>query len=122
MEDGQRERLLEIAVARGKGETLSDIVRLALNELISPDSVHSQEAHFIKVTSVCKHRMAELARELNRSQTQVLEDCVEGIHDILESKQTPLIVFEVHLRRKYRQKELPKTVIDSLDNAPLGHD
>jgi hypothetical protein len=122
IEDGQRERLLAIAAARGKGETLSDIVRLALNEFTNPESVNSHEAHFIKVTSQCKRRASELARELNRSQTQVLEDCVEGIHDILENKQTPLIVFEVHLRRKYRQKESPQTVIDSLGDAPLGQD
>jgi len=119
MEEGQRDRLLEIAAARGKGETLSDIVRLALNEFISPEAVDSQGAHFIKVTPGCKQRTAELAKELSRSQTQVLEDCVEGIHDILEHKQTPLIVYEVHLRRKYRQKESPETVLDSLEHAPL---
>jgi hypothetical protein len=120
MEDGQRERLLEIATARGKGETLSDIVRLALNEFISPESVNAQETHFIKVTSTCKRRTADLARELNRSQTQVLEDCVDGIYDILENKQTPLIIFEVRLRRKYRQKESPETVLDSLGDALPG--
>jgi predicted transcriptional regulator len=105
LEDGLRERLLEIAAVRSKGETLSDIVRLALNEFVSPESANSHEAHFIKVTPECKRRTAELAKELNRSQTQVLEDCVEGIYDVLERKQTPLIIFEVHLRRKYRQRE-----------------
>jgi predicted transcriptional regulator len=118
LEDGLRQRLLEIAAVRSKGETLSDIVRLALNEFISPDSVSSQETHFIKVTSGCKRRAAELARELNRSQTQVLEDCVEGIHDILESQQTPLILYEVRLRRKYHQKESPETVLDSVGDTP----
>ena len=77
LEDGQRERLLEIAYARGKGERLSDIVRYAIGEL---------------------------ADELNRSQSQVLEACVEGIQEFLESKRTPLIISEVHLRRKYHKK------------------
>lgn len=122
LEDGLRQRLLEIASVRGKGETLSDVVRLALNEFISPESVSSQEAHFIKVTSGCKRRTAELARELNRSQTQVLEDCVEGIHDILERQQVPLIIYEVRLRRKYRQKESPEAVLDSVGNAPSGYE
>jgi hypothetical protein len=66
-------------------------------------------------------KTAELARELNRSQSQGLEDCVEGIHDILERNQTPLIIFEVHLRRKYRQKESPETVLDSMGDSPLGY-
>ena len=85
LEDGQRERLLEIAVARGKGERLSDIVRHAISEFIAP----------------AEH---ELADELNRSQSQVVEACVEGIQDILEKNRKPLIICEVNLRRKYHRK------------------
>jgi predicted transcriptional regulator len=104
LEDGQRERLLEIAAARGKGERLSDMVRQAIGEFISPEPLDPRESHYVNVTSQCKGRVIELAEELNRSETQVLEACVEGIQDLLERKRTPLIIYEVHLRRKYRKK------------------
>jgi predicted transcriptional regulator len=105
LEDGQRERLLEIACARGKGERLSDIVRQAIMEFISPEQPDAGGSCFVNVTCQCKRRVAKLAQELNRSQSQVLEACVEGIHDILESERTPLIIYEVQLRRKYHKKE-----------------
>ena len=104
LEDGQRERLLEIASARGKGERLSDMVRQAISEFISPEPLDLRGSHYVNVTSECKRTVIELAEELNRSQSQVLEACVEGIQDILERKRTPLIIYEVHLRRKYHKK------------------
>ena len=104
LEDGQRERLLEIASARGKGERLSDMVRQAISEFISPEPLDLRGSHYINVTSECKRTVIELAEELNRSQSQVLEACVEGIQDILERKRTPLIIYEVQLRRKYHKK------------------
>ena len=107
LEDGQRERLLEIACARGKGERLSDIVRYAISEFIAPEEPGGNGSHIVNVTSQCKQRVTELADELNRSQAQVLEACVEGIQEFLESKRTPLIISEVHLRRKYQKKRPP---------------
>jgi len=104
LEDGQRERLLEIASARGKGERLSDMVRQAISEFISPEPLDLQGSHYVNVTSQCKQTVTELAEELNRSQSQVLDACVEGIQDILERKRTPLIIYEVHLHRKYHKK------------------
>src|SRR3979490_3372852 len=104
VEDGQRERLLEIARARGRGERLSDMVRQAISEFISPEQGESEGSYSVNVTSQCKRRVAELAQELSRSDSQVLEACVEGIQDILERKRTPLIIYEVHLRRKYHKK------------------
>ena len=108
LDDGQRERLLEIASARGKGERLSDIVRQAISEFISPDPLDLGESHYVNVTTQCKRTISELAEELNRTQSQVLEACVEGIQDILERKRTPLIIYEVHLRRKYHKKSPAK--------------
>lgn len=105
VEDGQRERLLEIACARGKGERLSDMVRQAISDFISPEQSDSDGSHIVNVTSQCMRRVNELAEELNRSQSQVLEACVEGIQDVLERKRTPLIIYEVHLRRKYHKKD-----------------
>jgi predicted transcriptional regulator len=104
LEDGQRERLLEIACARGKGERLSDIVRYAISEFITPKDPGGNGSHIVNVTSRCKQRVTELADELNRSQSQVLEACVEGIQDILERNRKPLIICEVNLRRKYHKK------------------
>ncbi|HEY5812712.1 MAG TPA: hypothetical protein VIT23_08660 [Terrimicrobiaceae bacterium] len=105
VEDGQRERLLEIAGSRGRGERLSDMVRQAISDFISPEQAEADESHLVSVTSQCKRKVADLAEELNRSQAQVVEACVEGIQDILERKRTPLIIYEVHLRRKYHKKD-----------------
>ena len=107
LEDGQRERLLEIACARGKGERLSDIVRHAISEFITPVEAGNNGSHIVNVTPLCKQRVTELADELDRSQSQVLEACVEGIQEFLESKRTPLIISEVHLRRKHHKKRRP---------------
>ena len=107
LEDGQRERLLEIAYARGKGERLSDIVRYAISEFITPKESGANGSHIVNVTPQCKQKVTELADELNRSQSQVLEACVEGIQEFLESKRTPLIISEVHLRRKHHKKRRP---------------
>lgn len=104
LEDGQRERLLEIAYARGKGERLSDIVRHAISQFITPVETGNNGSHIVNVTSQCKQRVSKLADELDRSQAQVLEACVEGIQEFLESKRTPLIISEVHLRRKHSKK------------------
>ena len=104
LEDGQREQLLEIAVARGKGERLSDIVRHAISEFIAPAEHEGNGSHIVNVTSQCKQKVTELADELNRSQSQVVEACVEGIQDILEKNRKPLIICEVNLRRKYHKK------------------
>jgi predicted transcriptional regulator len=111
VEDGQRERLLEIACARGKGERLSDMVRQAISEFISPEEPDGDGSHIVNVTSHCKEKVNELAEELNRSQSQVLEACVEGIQDILERKRTPLIIYEVHLRRKYHKGSFRQAAI-----------
>jgi predicted transcriptional regulator len=108
LEDGQRERLLEIASARGKRETLSDMVREAISDFISPEPLDLRGSQYVNVTSQCKRAVVQLAQELNRSQPQVLEACVEGIQDILERKRTPLIIYEVHLRRKYHKKSPEK--------------
>ncbi|HEY5769544.1 MAG TPA: hypothetical protein VIS71_06830 [Terrimicrobium sp.] len=108
LEDGQRERLLEVAATRGRGERLSDMVRQAISEFISPEPLDPRESYHVSVTSQCKRRVIVLAEELNRSQSQVLEACVEGIEDLLEGKRTPLIVYEVHLRRKYHKKSPQK--------------
>lgn len=104
LEDGQRERLLEIACARGKGERLSDIVRRAISEFIAPEESGTNGSQVVNVTPLCKQRVTELANELDRSQSQVLEACVEGIREFLESKRTPLIISEVYLRRKHHKK------------------
>ncbi len=104
LEDGQRERLLEIACARGKGERLSDIVRRAISEFIAPEESGTNGSQVVNVTPLCKQRVTELADELDRSQSQVLEACVEGIQEFLESKRTPLIISEVYLRRKHHKK------------------
>ena len=65
-------QLLEIAVARGRGERLSDIVRKAISEFIAPEDPGGNGSHIVNVTSQCKQKVTELADELNRSQSQVV--------------------------------------------------
>ena len=47
------ERLLEIC-ARGKGERLSDMVRQAISDFISPAQPDADGSHIVNVTSQCK--------------------------------------------------------------------
>ena len=104
LEDGQRERLLEIASARGKGERLSDMVRQAISEFISPEPLDLRGSHYVNVTSDASGRSSSWPRNSTVVRAKYVEACVEGIQDILERKRTPLIIYEVHLRRKYHKK------------------
>ncbi len=97
----QREGLLEIASARNKGETLSDVVRLAIERLINPHAEDRQDARLVTITPLCEKRLGELARKLDRNPAQIMEGCVDGIIDLMEGKKVPLIVMELELRRKY---------------------
>ena len=63
------------------------MVRQAISEFVSPEPLDPRDSHYVNVTSQCKRTVIELAEELNRSQYQVLEACVEGIQDLLERKE-----------------------------------
>ena len=91
------------ALARNRGETISDLVREALSLLIkgASEAVNSALAAPRPV-----HQVNRLADLLKREPRQVEQACVEGIIDLIESKcEVPLIVMETRLHLKYHQRD-----------------
>ena len=114
----ERDLLDALRVKRNRGETLSDLVREAIGNLVNP---HATGANALR-PQVREHveRLAEL---LKREPRQVEESCIEGILDLIERKcEVPLIVMETHLHLKYRGKdekgEFPWNTAASTDIQP----
>jgi hypothetical protein len=102
--DGDRELLEKLCAARGRGETLSDLVREAISLLIK-GGAPGAAGHLNPPTQARIERLAQL---LKREPRQVEEACIEGILDLIERKcEVPLIVMETHLHLKYRHKDGP---------------
>ena len=100
--DHERELLDALRAKRGRGETLSDLVREAIALLVNPGAGTGENALRPEV-SFHVERLAEL---LKRQPRQVEESCIEGILDMIENKcEVPLIVMETHLHLKYRGKD-----------------
>jgi predicted DNA-binding protein len=94
------ERLAQLALKRDKGGTVSEVVRNAIEQLLGNDGEGS-DITLGGISNSTRDHLFALAKELNRTPAQVLEDCVEGIFDLVEKKATPLIAQELELRRKY---------------------
>jgi hypothetical protein len=98
----ERERLEKLQAERGRGETISDLVREAISLLIEGPSATKESG----LTDKTHERVERLAVLLKREPRQVEEACVEGILDLIEMKcEVPLIVMETHLHLKYRSRE-----------------
>ncbi len=99
------ERLVHLAAKRDGGEdTVSDVVRDAINSYLASNG-ERDNLILSAISDAAREHLLALAKELSRTPIQVLEDCVEGIFDLAESKKTPLIVKELDLRRKqYSQR------------------
>ena len=95
----ERDMLEKLRQERGRGETISDLVRYALSLLTkgaAESNGFSPQTH---------QRVEKLAVLLKREPRQVEEACVEGIMDLIDAKcEVPLIVMETHLHQKYRDK------------------
>ncbi len=113
LDEGRHEKLLELLSIRAKNETLSDIVREAIDLYLGPQTQNAENADFA-IASEVKCTVRKLAHQLDRGPGQVLEDCVDGIVSILEQKRTPLIILELELRKKYYADRISKT------GLPLG--
>ena len=94
------ERLAQLAAKRDKGDTVSGVVRDAIESFLASDG-QSSDLPLGAISDMAREHLLGLAKELNRTPVQVLEDCVEGIFDLADKKATPLIVMELELRRKY---------------------
>ena len=98
----ERDLLEKLREARGRGETISDLVREAIALLVRP-SVHNGTDTLSPSVRAQVDRLADL---LKREPQQVEEACVEGILDLIDRKcDVPLIVMETHLHLKYRGKD-----------------
>jgi len=119
----ERDHLEKLRVQRGRGETISDLVREAIAQI-------SQAGGGAPSTLSPKTRgqVNRLAVLLKREPAQVEEACVEGILDLIESKcEVPLVVMETRLHLKYRSRnepsDFPWNAADEPKDAPepLAH-
>jgi hypothetical protein len=114
----ERDLLEKLRTERGRGETISDLVREAISLLVRPNAEKDGA-----LSPVVRTHVERLAVLLKREPRQVEEACVEGILDLIENKcDVPLIVMETHLHLKYRAKddksEFPWTVRDESQAEP----
>ena len=93
-------KLRELSSSRRFGDTISDVVRQAIEAFVEPQLRMSENAEFL-INDDVKTAVQNLATQLDRKPARVIEDCVEGIVDQYEQKKTPLIILELELRRKY---------------------
>ncbi len=99
----ERDHLEKLRLDRGRGETISDLVREAISLLVRPSS--TGEA----LPPKTKGQIERLAVLLKREPQQVEEACVEGILDLIELKcEVPLIVMETRLHLQYRNRNEPQ--------------
>jgi hypothetical protein len=96
----ERDRLEKLRVERGRGETISDLVREAIALLVKAGPSGSG------LTPKAQGRIERVAQLLQREPRQVEEACVEGIMDLIETKcEVPLIVMETRLHLQYRNRD-----------------
>jgi Arc/MetJ-type ribon-helix-helix transcriptional regulator len=96
----ERDLLEKLRAERGRGETISDLVREAISLLTKADGGSN------RLSPHLQRQVERLAVLLKREPMQVEEACVEGIIDLIESKcEVPLIVMETNLHLKYRNRD-----------------
>jgi hypothetical protein len=99
----ERDLLEKLRTDRGRGETISDLVREAIALLVKPGG---SELSADSLTPGLRAQVDRLADLLKREPQQVEEACVQGILDLIERKcEVPLIVMETHLHLNYRGRE-----------------
>jgi len=98
----ERDLLEKLRTDRGRGETISDLVREAIANLVKP----GEELSGATLNPGLQAQVDRLADLLKREPQQVEESCVQGILDLIERKcEVPLIVMETHLHMNYRSKD-----------------
>jgi len=98
----ERDLLEKLRTERGRGETISDLVREGISLLVKNGTAEKPGA----LSPAVRAQVDRLAILLKREPQQVEEACVEGILDLIERKcDVPLIVMETHLHLKYRGKD-----------------
>jgi hypothetical protein len=100
MDEASLRKLVDIGASRPNRGNLSDLVREAIAGFIDQKGSSALGS----ITPACHDRILEFAAEAQRPPSQIVEECVEGIHRLLNSEETPLIVMELRLRRKYFER------------------
>ena len=99
----ERDHLEKLRGKRGRGETISDLVREAIAQLGGAGGGASSG-----LSTKAQGQVDRLAVLLKREPNQVEEACVEGILDLIEEKcEVPLLVMETKLHLKYRNRNDP---------------
>jgi len=99
----ERNHLEKLRVERGRGETVSDLVREAITQLGGKPGASTAASGVL--TPKTQAQVDQLAVLLKREPRQVEEACVEGIIDLIELKcEVPLIVMETRLHLKYHNR------------------
>ena len=97
----ERDHLEKLRLERGRGETVSDLVREAITQLGGKPGPGASGV----LTPKTQAQVDQLAILLKREPRQVEEACVEGILDLIELKcEMPLIVMETRLHLKYHNR------------------
>jgi hypothetical protein len=115
----ERDHLEKLRAQRGRGETISDLVREAIAQL-GRDGVAPASA----LTPKTQRQVDRLAVLLKREPAQVEEACIEGILDLIEAKcEVPLLVMETRLHLQYRNRndpaDFPWNVVNEPKDAPV---
>ena len=116
----ERDHLEKLRVERGRGETISDLVREAIAQLGRNGSGAAGA-----LSPRTQGQVDRLAVLLKREPAQVEEACVEGILDLIEAKcEVPLLVMETRLHLKYRNRndpaDFPWNVVDEPKEAKVA--
>jgi len=96
--DEARASLDQVAVKRGKDESISDLVRESIGLFLE-----SPDGPFLRLTPRTLEILGKLSKETHRPLAQIIEECIEGIFTLLEDDRSPLIVEEIKLHRSYRR-------------------
>lgn len=92
----ERKQLERYIDRRGGKETISDVVREALDWCLSPES-DKQPVH---VKTETMQQLEELAAKLHRNPEQIIHDAITALRRAVEGKPM-LIVEELKLRAQY---------------------
>jgi predicted DNA-binding protein len=107
-----RFRLEQIAKERGREESLSDLVRDGVDQILE-----SPEGILLELQSQTWKLLHSLAKETDRPLSQIVDECVEGVFNLLQEGESPLIIEEIKLRRRYASKPANQK---ASDEEPVG--
>ncbi len=115
----ERDHLEKLRAQRGRGETISDLVREAIAQLGREGSGSPST-----LSPKTQRQVDRLAVLLKREPGQVEEACVEGILDLIEAKcEVPLLVMETRLHLQYRNRndpaDFPWNAVDEPKDVPV---